>query len=463
VSAAGKSRALVNQSALTLGSLQKLGALLADLHGQHDHQSLMRPGAGLELVDRLGGTAFEREAYAATRERWREARARLAELEQRLSTHGERRDALLAAAQAIDEVNPVPGEDEELRREAGRLAHADRLRELVAQALDRLTEGDVPAHDALGVATHALEQAAALDAGLADLLPSLDEARIAIAETARSLAEYASRLEVEPGALEAVELRRERIARLVRAYHRDLAALIAWREQLRDELASGEDVAGTLAAARAEVAPLHAAALRAGKALGARRRAAAREWSARLTRELPPLGMPHGTIELAIEPAVDPDELPESGLERADIRFTANPGEPPAALHKTASGGELSRVMLALKCALEAQDAVDVRIFDEVDSGIGGLVGQAVGERLRKLARHGQVVCVTHLPMIAALARRQLHVSKRVVQGRTRVQIERLEAGRRVEELARLLAGDRVTDTTRRQARELLQATESQP
>jgi DNA repair protein RecN (Recombination protein N) len=199
----------------------------------------------------------------------------------------------------------------------------------------------------------------------------------------------------------------------------------------------------------------------AARALSAKRRAAARDWSVKITRELKPLGLPHGRVEFALEPHPDAAAFPVDGLERVELRFGANSGEALGLIRKTASGGELSRVMLALKCALEAQDAVDVRIFDEVDSGIGGPVAQAVGERLRTLSRHGQVVCVTHLPMIAALAQRQLHVSKNVTSGRTQVRVEELDPRRRVEELARLLAGDRVTDTTRRQARELLAASET--
>jgi DNA repair protein RecN (Recombination protein N) len=461
VSAAGRSRAVVNQVALTQGSLKELGERLADLHGQHEHQSLLRAGAGVETLDRIGGLVRECETYAAARAAWREARERLEALELRLSGHAERREALLDAAREIDEVRPQPGEDEELRREASRLAHADRLRSLVAQALERLSEGETPALDGIAAALHALEQAAILDATLEATLPSLEEARIATSEVARALSEYAAGLDADPAALEELEGRRERIARLMRKHRRDVPALLAWREELREELASGEDVAGTLERARAELEPLRAAVARAGRALTTRRRAAAREWGATLTRELRTLGLPHATLEFALEPHEDAESFPAEGLERVSIRFGANPGEPPARLHKTASGGELSRVMLALKSALETQDPVDVRIFDEVDSGIGGLVAQAVGERLRRLSVHGQVVCVSHLPMIAALAHRHFHVAKRVTAGRTHVVVEALDERGRIEELARMLAGDRVTDTTRRQARELLATLEA--
>jgi DNA repair protein RecN (Recombination protein N) len=205
-------------------------------------------------------------------------------------------------------------------------------------------------------------------------------------------------------------------------------------------------VEGTAAACRA-----------AGRALSRRRQAAAKTWSRTLTAELGPLGFPHATLRFVVTPGGEGDAaLTPDGLDQVEILFAANPGEPARPLQKIASGGELSRVMLALKTALEAQDPVDLLLFDEVDSGIGGAVARAVGERLRRLSAHRQVVCVTHLPMIAALATHHLRVTKHVAGGRTVAMIERVEGRERVEELARMLAGDRVTDTTRRQARELM-------
>ncbi|MFM8558681.1 MAG: DNA repair protein RecN, partial [bacterium] len=179
--------------------------------------------------------------------------------------------------------------------------------------------------------------------------------------------------------------------------------------------------------------------------------------SATLTRELKPLGFPYARIVFEVEPAADGRPTP-TGLDEVRLLFTANPGEPARPLARIASGGELSRVMLALKCALQTRDRVDLLVFDEVDSGVGGAVAQAIGERLRVLGEHRQVVCVTHLPMIAAMAGRHLAVSKQVTGGRTTARVSVLDRPRRIEELARMLAGDRVTETTRRQARELLAA-----
>jgi DNA repair protein RecN (Recombination protein N) len=453
----GKSRALVNHSAVTRAALRELSEALADLHGQHEHQSLLRPEAGIETLDRLAGLDADNARYAQALAASRAADTALSTLEESLATYADRREWMADAAREIDEARLVEGEEETLRLEAARLAHADRLRELTGHALERLSEGEGAALEAFAQAARALEQAAALDPSLADLLPALDEARIAAAETARSLSGYASALEADPATLEAVEARRERIVRLTRKHRRDVPALLAWREELRRELATGEDAAGALTRARERAEEARSACLDAARALSRRRQAASREWGGRLTKELRPLGFPHASLTFAVEPVGEgaPAFHPR-GIDRVEILFTANAGESARPLQRIASGGELSRVMLALKVALEAQDPVDLLLFDEVDSGIGGVVAQAVGERLRRLARHRQVVCVTHLPMIAALAGHHLRVTKSVVSGRTTARIEAIEGSDRIEELARMLAGDRVTDTTRRQARELL-------
>lgn len=455
ISAEGRSRATVNQSAVTLASLKRLGELLLDLHGQHEHQSLLREGAALSTLDRLAGLERERAAYADTLAALREAEGERQRLHDSLATYAERRDYLMSAARELDEARLTEGEEESLALEAARLAHTDRLRQLVTQALDRLAEGEAPAVDAIGAAQHALSQAASLDPSLEGPAGPLAEASGAVQETTRVLAHYLGALESDPARLEEVESRRELLARLVRRYRRGVAELLAWREELRLDLAQGEDAEGALASADARRAKAEAACLASGRALSQKRRAAAREWSGTLTRELAPLGFPHARIAFEVTAAAEERPGP-AGLDDVQLLFTPNPGEPGRPLARIASGGELSRVMLALKSALQTRDRVGLLVFDEVDSGIGGAVAQAVGERLLALAGHRQVLCITHLPMIAAMAGHHFSVTKLVAKGRTTARIAELSAAERVEELARMLAGERVTDTTRRQARELL-------
>ncbi len=460
----GRGRAVVNQSPVTLANLKRLGEILVDLHGQHEHQSLLRPGAGLETLDRLSGLEPEVAHYAESLAEWRAAGAELARLEESLATFADRRAWMEHAARELDEAKLEEGEEERLATEAARLAHADRLRSLVAGALERLSEGEPAAVGELTAARRAIEQAAELDPSLADTLPALEEARIAAAETARSLADYAASLESDPAALEATEARRDLIARLRRRHHRTVPELIAWRQELAREFGEGEDAGGTLERARTRVEGARVACLLSARSLSRGREAAARRWGAKLTRELKPLGFARARLEFALETRAAGDEAFHArGLDEVELRFTANPGEPARPLRRIASGGELSRVMLALKTALEAQDPVDLLLFDEVDSGIGGAVAQAVGERLRRLSRHRQIVCVTHLPMIAALASRHLRVRKRVAGERTVAEFDAVEGRERVDELARMLAGERATETTRRQAHELMAAAPADP
>jgi DNA repair protein RecN (Recombination protein N) len=454
VQANGRSRAAVNLVGVTQSAVQRLGEVLADLHGQHEHQSLLRPEGGLETLDRLGGLMPLRDRYREALVGWRQAAHDLERLEEQLRTFTERREELEEAAREIDETKLVEGEEETLAREAARLAHADRLRVLVAQILDELSECDRPVVDRLGSALHTLESAATFDPTLEEVLPYVRDAGIAVGEAARTLAAYGQRLEADPGTLEQIEARRERIARLRRRYRRTVTELLDWRSDLAAELATGEDAEGARARARARTDREEVECRKAGEKLSRARRVAAAEWSASITRELSPLGMNAARLEFTVDRREEPFHA--LGTDRVEMCFHPNPGEPGRPLQRIASGGELSRVMLALKCALQARDRVDLLVFDEVDSGIGGAVAQAVGERLRSLAEHRQIVCVTHLPMIAALAAHHVRVLKRAQGGRTVTRFDALEGSERVEELARMLAGDRVTDTTRRQARELL-------
>ncbi len=455
VSAEGRSRASVNQSSVTLASLKRLTEGLLDLHGQHEHQWLLRDDAAIASLDRLAGLEDERARYAEALAALREAEGDLERLESSLATYAERRDYLLEAARELDEAKLEAGEDDALRSEAQRLAHADRLRSLVQQAIEQLSEAEHSALASLASARHATEQAAAIDASLEPALASARDAAFAAEEAAQLLADYADRLEADPERLESVESRRELLARLTRRYRRTLEELIAWRPELARELGQGEDAEGARERAALARAEAERSCLTVGRALSQRRRSAASEWSNRLTRELAPLGFAHARIAFEVSGAADGRPGP-TGLDQVELAFTPNPGESARPLARIASGGELSRVMLALECALQARDRVGVLVFDEVDSGIGGAVAQAVGERLRDLARHAQVLCITHLPILAALAQHHLVVRKQVTRGRTTARITTLEPAERVEELARMLAGERVTDTTRRQAEELL-------
>jgi DNA repair protein RecN (Recombination protein N) len=468
VSAEGRSRGSVNHSPATLAALRALGEILVDIHGQHEHQSLLRPDAALLLLDRDAGLEDDRLAYAERLAAWRGAEERRAALYEELRAAADQAGYLAHALQEIESARLREGEEEELRAETDRRRHAERLRELVSGACARLAGEEGAAEMQLAAALRALEQAVALDPTLAQEAGPLAEARIVLSEAARALERYLDRLEGDPGELQALEDRRALLAHLQRKYRRAIGELVAWAGELRARLARHESGEELLRRGDAECEALAADCLERAARLSARRRAAVKGWSARVARELRPLGLARAHLELELGIEEDPGGQPwrdgrvrlgPQGMDRAQLQFSANPGEPPRPLARIASGGELARVMLALKSAAGGEDRVDLMLFDEVDSGIGGAVAQAVGERLRRLSRHRQVLCVTHLPIIAAQATRQFRVSKEVRGGRTLASAITVEGDERVEEIARMLAGDLASATTRRQARELLAAT----
>ncbi len=465
VSAEGRSRATVNHSPATLAALRSLGEVLVDIHGQHEHQSLLRPGAALLLLDRAAKLEADTASYGARLAAWRAAEDRLAALRAELRTAAEQSDYLANALAEIDRARLREGEEEELRVEADRRRHAARLRELVASACTRLSLDEVAAEARIAGALRSLEEAAALDASLSSELAPLAEARIAVGETSRSLTAYLERLEADPEEIESIEERRALLSALQRKYRRNVGELLAWAEEARGRLSRVQDGEELLEAAAQECAALAGDCVARAARLSATRRGVAEKWSAQVTRELRPLGLPRARIQIRLEVEESPDgfawrgrqvSLGPSGMDRAELLFAPNAGEPPRPLSRIVSGGELSRFMLALKSVLGEADSVDLLLFDEVDAGIGGAAAQAVGERLRRLSEHRQVLCVTHLPIIASQAARQFQVSKEVREGRTLVSARPLAGGERVEEIARMLAGDLASATTRRQARELL-------
>jgi DNA repair protein RecN (Recombination protein N) len=459
----GRSRAWVNQTPVTLGALKELGAILLDLHGQHAHQSLLSSDAQRDLLDRWAGLGDPLAEHGRLYAEWRDAVARRGAFESEAARAAADADAWSFAHDELARAALRPGEDQELASRLARLRHAGRLTQALARA-QRALDGDGGGGGADGggggalhgiaEAERALREAGAIDPALATLADELHATLAGLSEVSRAV-ETALDPEdaLDPEEAEAAEARHALLERLMKKHRRTLDELIAHRDELAARLARIEDQDGERARLAKRGAEARAALDRAGAALTKQRRAAAKKLEKALPAELVALGIAQGALTVALEPLAEPDA---HGAETVEMRFAPNAGEDPRPLAKIASGGELSRVMLALKTVLAAQDGVDSLIFDEVDSGIGGAVARAVGERLARLGRVRQVLCVTHLPIIAAFAQRQFRISKSVAGGRTRAQLERVDGEDRVGELARMLAGDAATETTRRQARELL-------
>ncbi|MEO6462798.1 MAG: DNA repair protein RecN [Candidatus Eisenbacteria bacterium] len=452
----GRSRAWVNQVSVTLKALEQLGAHLVDVHGQHEHQSLLRPEAQRDVLDRLAGAGPLREATALAFEAWRTAADALAAFAEDQRRAAEQADGWRFAHEELSAAALVPGEDEALATRLSRLRHAGRLVTALTRAGTALEGGDDGGGGALhgaAEAERALREAAAFDPTLSALADECAQAALTLGEVARALEEASDPAGLDPAEAEAAEERHAKLERLARKYHRPLTQLIAWRDELATRLAALEDQEGERARLAAAAQAASGALSTAARALTALRARAATKLERALPAELTAVGLARAalTIELTALP-----EPTASGADRVEFRFAPNAGEEPRPLGRIASGGETSRVMLALQTLLAAEDGVDALLFDEVDSGIGGAVARAVGERLARLGQVRQVLCVTHLPVIACQAERQFRVHKLEQGGRTLARIERVEGEERIGEIARMLAGDAATGTTRRQARELL-------
>jgi DNA repair protein RecN (Recombination protein N) len=457
VGADGRGRAWLNGQPVPVQSLRALGETLVDVHGQLEFQSLARRGHQREAVDDSGGLAPQaqdvREAHAA----WAALDAQRASFEQRLRERESRLDLLRHYVAELQALDPREGEADTLLEERKRIASLGRLAAGTAQAEALLAGEDGGATAALARAHGVLRQLAALDGALEPATAQLEEATIAAREALDSLRRYAEALDADPARQEWLEARLaalEAVARKHRAEARELPAL---RQSLAEELAGLE--AGALTAAqlqqRLEVARKRY--LEAAQALTQGRRKAAAALDRKVTEFMQSLGMPGGVFATRVEPQ-DPPVFTAQGNDEVEFLVSANPGQPPRPLARVASGGELSRISLALQVAAVQAAHLPCLVFDEVDAGVGGAVAEMVGRQLKALATQGQVLCVTHLPQVAAQADRQLRVSKHVAAGSTHTRIEALDDATRVEELARMLGGATITSRTRDHALEMLAA-----
>ena len=451
VEADGRSRALVNGHPATVSQLREIGETLVEVHGQHASQSLLRPDGQRTLLDRFAGAAGELAALGQAHAAWRGLereleRARSGERELTLE-----RERLQWQVDELAQVAPVPGEWEELAAEQKRLANAASLIEGARGLADSLADGDDAIADRLHAMQHRLRPLAAVDATLAPVLEMLETAAIQASEAGSTLAAYADRVDLDPQRLAAVE---QRIGTLFAAGRKFRLP----PERLADELASLRTRLGELARAQdvealeRRVEAARAAYDRLASALSKRRAAAATTLSKGVSDRIGRLGMQGGRLEIALERG----EPAAHGIDRIDFRVAGHAGSTPRALGKVASGGELSRISLAISELAAEANPVATLIFDEADAGVGGAVAEVIGELMRRLGESRQVLCVTHLPQVAAKANQHYSVSKRQDATRTTSLIERLDRGRRVEEIARMLGGVAITATTRKHARELL-------
>jgi DNA repair protein RecN (Recombination protein N) len=456
VLAEGRSTARIGGRLAPISVLRRIGRELVDLHGQHDHQSLLDPEAHGALLDAFAGEPAS-QALAEVREAWEAAEAlrrKLAAVRQSQRDRDRRADMLRFQIGEIEAVAPKPGEMEELTARFERLRHAERLREAVARALDLMTEGEAPARDQLGEALRQAESAARLDSGAAEAAEAVRSALAWTDEAAAALRAYLDSIEMEPGELESLADRIDALKRLRRKYGDDETAVLEFLAQARREL---EDLENAEAAEGTLEADLEQARIRLQDAcarLTAIRAEAAERFAEGVTRELRELAMAKAEFRVALH-ACEPG--PE-GAERVEFLFSANLGEPCRPLAKIASGGEISRTMLAIKTVGGHAKGVPTLVFDEVDAGLGGRTAAIVARKLAELADGRQVIVISHLPQIASKAARHLHVAKEEAGGRVRTAVLELAGEDRVREIARMLAGEELAGSALANARDLLGA-----
>lgn len=458
----GRNRCRVNSATVTLGNLAALGACLIDIHGQHEHQSLLRTSSHLDLLDSFGGEEIlaQRGAVSAA---YRELMKLLRELDELKSASRERSNRLDMIAfqlNEIDSANLVFGEDETLMRERAILSSAEKLFEAASRAYSALYEGQDSAGtavDRIGEALAALDPIVGVDPRLESIADTLRSALAEVEEASRALRVYRDSIESDPERLAEVEERLALLARLKRKYGPELSDVLAYRESIAQERSRLENWEERIARLEQEIETCRRRLGELAGKLSEARRALAAALGERITRELHDLAMPHAVFQVYFAQEESPDGVPyggrrlavtERGLDTAEFLFSANPGEPPRKLTRIASGGELSRVMLAVKSVLAACDDIPTLIFDEIDAGIGGRAASSVAQKLRALGGLRQVICVTHLPQIAGAGHHHLAITKLVEGGRTRTTVTRLLGRERLLELARMIGGDNVTETT---------------
>lgn len=457
ISSAGRGRAWANGSPVTAAMLAEIGTVLVNLHGQHEAQTLLDAESQRSILDEFGGASSQAAAVRSAYSELTEIRREIVSLSSRRSQAEKRADYLRHVVREIENAKPVPGEDTRLEDEAHILENADELKTLAETASANLSE-DEGALEKLSALNRSLSSIQRIDPSASRFQELFDAGYYAIEELSRSISDYANSVDLDPERLEAVRQRREVLYTLLKKYGPTLDDVIATGKQSRAELDLVDSAAFDIAQLTTREADASQQLTAAAAKLSASRSSAAKKLAKAVDALLPQLGMPGGKFTAALVRKDAPDE---TGAEDVEFRVALNVGHEARPLARVASGGELSRVMLALKTILARADRVPTLVFDEVDSGIGGKVGLQVGDTLRRVAEHHQVFAISHLPQIAARAHNHIVVAKAAKGGVTTADVAALDGSDRIEEIARMLGGDPESKVSRAHARELLESAAS--
>ena len=455
---AGRSTALVNGCHVTLAILRQIGAYLVDIHGQNENLALLKEENQFHLLDGYDPDVAEAlAAYECAYREWREKKEAYAEKQQASREYAQRLDMLHWQDKEISEANLKAGEDEALEAEIRKLSHAEKIVGSIEESYELLEGGGgsgLGVLPALSQVKKDLEDISRSDDALANAQKMVEEAYISLQEASYELRDYGESVEFSPARLDQLQSRMDVIYRLCKKYGATLGDVLAHQEKVERELSEIENYDEDIAALEKEIAALEKELGKKAAALTELRRAAAKDLSSAIEEQLFALGMPKAQLAIRVEPAAD---YGPRGRDEVAMFFSANPGEAEKPLQKVASGGELSRIALAIKTVASSRDSsVPSMVFDEIDTGIGGRTAQMVAERIALVAQYKQVLCITHLPQIACMADAHLYISKRTEEGTTATQIRPLSERERISEIARMASGADMTTASLDNAREMV-------
>jgi DNA repair protein RecN (Recombination protein N) len=456
VARTGRGRTFINAELTTLDVLGQVGELLVDICSQHEHHSLTQVSRHIELLDGFAGADLPLPQYLAAYQEYRSLLDERGLLLERTKASAEHGEFLRFQLEELERLAPKAGEYEGLKNKLDLLRNAQRWAELARDAEEWLSESDQSIAERLGRLLDRARRGADQSPRLVEFAEQVAAAQIACDEALRIIKRFVSELELEPGTLERAEERFYELSSLRRKHGADALDPAAKLESLRRDLDELDHAKERLVALQQRLDLAHQRALDLAETLRRKRRKAAQRLSTALQQELTTLHMPTARFEARVEP-IDKDQLSSRGFDRVEFQLSANPGEDLAPLTRVASGGELSRVLLAIRGVLAGSGGVATYVFDEVDAGVGGAIAASIGQRLANAALHHQVICVTHLPQIAAYADAHYRVEKLVEDERTKTSVVRLREDQRIDELARMLGGARITESARRHARQLIE------
>lgn len=461
--ASGRTSVSLNGNPITLGMLKQVSEGLVDVHGQHDHQYLLKPANQMDVLDQFGELRPLRAQYHAVYSKLLGAKRRLEELSASRTLRQQRLELYRFQADEIDGAELNPAEYEELQARASVLENLEKLKKESAAAHSALYEADGSVVERLKMIASILADLSNLDVTVTPIADATREATIQLEDASFELSRYLDKLDLDPGELAEVVDRLNTINRVLNKYGDTMEAALAHRQELAGQIGELEKASDDLAAIEREIEPLRRDLRRLGEDLSGKRQAVAKKIAPMIEKQLADLGMEKAKFSVVFSLAagtIPGENLPAvaSGFDAIEFIAQTNPGQLAQPLRKIASGGELSRIMLALKGILAQSDRISVLVFDEIDANVGGRLGSIIGNKLRGLAAHHQVLCITHLPQIASYADRHLTVRKEILGSATETKVRVMEGPDRLQELAEMIGGQRITDTTRAQAAELLDA-----